>query len=378
MRMWSAQTRSASVATGQGAKLAAAVSLTLAAAKARDHLEDGDTSPMLVPSARHVAHRWSRQGRISGAAIGFDTDLLTDALRADAAAEVNKHQVEMLDAARARVGDPGAEQRRREREAAARAQRAEMEKVVDELMDADDSELGLMKSLRHGDLRDALVDQAALPVERGSRMAGPFSHVIVDEAQELSDAEWQVLLERCPSRSFTVVGDRAQARAGFAEAWAERLDRVGLRGARTASLKFNYRTPSEVMDEAAPVIRAALPDANVPESVRSSGVPVRRGTIAELESVVTTWLANAEEGVACIIAATDVETSFAKEHPRVSVLDPVSAKGLEFDLVVLVRPEKFGDGVSGAVDRYVAMTRATRQLTILSGCEDGEETAGQK
>ena len=280
--------------------------------------------------------------------------------------EWTREDLPLLDAARARVGDPGAEQRRREREAAARAQRAEMEKVVDELMDADDSELGLMKSLRHGDLRDALVDQAALPVERGSRMAGPFSHVIVDEAQELSDAEWQVLLERCPSRSFTVVGDRAQARAGFAETWAERLDRVGLRGARTASLKFNYRTPSEVMDEAAPVIRAALPDANVPESVRSSGVPVRRGTIAELESVVTTWLANAEEGVACIIAATDVETSFAKEHPRVSVLDPVSAKGLEFDLVVLVRPEKFGDGVSGAVDRYVAMTRSTQSLVVLN------------
>ena len=63
---------------------------------------------------------------------------------------------------------------------------------------------------------------------------------------------------------------------------------------------------------------------------------------------------------------------------RVRSMSPATAKGLEFDLVVLVNPDDFGDGVTGAVDRYVAMTRATRQLTILSGCEDGEETAGQK
>jgi DNA polymerase III delta prime subunit len=280
--------------------------------------------------------------------------------------EWTREDLPLLDAARARVGDPGAERRRREREAADRAQRAEMEKVVDELMDADDSELGLMKSLRHGDLRDALVDQAALPAERRNRMDGPFSHVIVDEAQELSDAEWQVLLQRCPSRSFTVVGDRAQARAGFSETWAERLDRVGLRDARTASLKFNYRTPSEVMNEAAPVIRAALPDANVPESVRSSGIPVRRGSVAEGPEILAGWLRDNDEGVACVIDATDVETSFAADTPRVSVLDPVSAKGLEFDLVVLVRPEEFGEGVAGAVDRYVAMTRSTQQLVILA------------
>ena len=279
--------------------------------------------------------------------------------------EWTESDLPLLDAARARVGDPRAEERRREREAAARAQRAEMEKVVDELMDADDSELGLMKSLRHGDLRDALVDQAALPAEQRDRMAGPFSHVIVDEAQELTDAQWQVLLQRCPSRSFTVVGDRAQARAGFAESWEQRLERVGLREARVDTLKFNYRTPSEVMDEAAPVIRAALPDANVPESVRSSGVPVRRGSAADLESVVGEWIVENEDGVACIIGATDVEAAFASGLTRVSVLDPVRAKGLEFDLVVLVRPHEFGEGVAGAVDRYVAMTRSTQRLAVL-------------
>ena len=59
-------------------------------------------------------------------------------------------------------------------------------------------------------------------------LAGPFAHIVVDEAQELTDAEWQMLLLRCPSRSFTIVGDRAQARHGFTESWQERLERVGL------------------------------------------------------------------------------------------------------------------------------------------------------
>src|SRR3712207_7585673 len=79
-----------------------------------------------------------------------------------------------------------------------------------------------MTSLRHGDLRDALVDQAALPVADRDALAGPFPHVVVDEAQELTDAEWQVLLLPCPSRSFTIVGDRAQARHGVPESWRGR------------------------------------------------------------------------------------------------------------------------------------------------------------
>ncbi len=52
---------------------------------------------------------------------------------------------------------------------------------------------------------------------------------------------------------------------------------------------------------------------------------------------------------------------------RIRALTPRLAKGLEFDLVVLVDPAGFGEGVGGAVDRYVAMTRATRQLVVLTG-----------
>ena len=106
------------------------------------------------------------------------------------------------------------------------------------------------------------------------RLPGPFAHVVVDEARELTDAEWQMLLVRCPSRSFTIVGDRAQARHGFRESWQERLARVGLDRVHLTSLSINYRTPAEVMAEPDPVIRAVLPDANVPTSIRATGTRV--------------------------------------------------------------------------------------------------------
>ena len=209
----------------------------------------------------------------------------------------------LLDAARQRLGDPEASRRRRRQEATIAAERERMSGVIDELIATDDSELLLMTTLRHGDLRDALVDEAALPTAEPDLLAGPFAHIVVDEAQELTDAEWQMLLLRCPSRSFTIVGDRAQARHGFTESWQERLERVGLDRINLASLTINYRTPEEVMAEAEPVIRAVLPDANVPTSIRSSGVPVVHGSASELRSILDTWLAeHAEgEGIACVI-----------------------------------------------------------------------------
>jgi len=218
-----------------------------------------------------------------------------------------------------------------------------------------------MTTLRHADLRDALVDEAALPTADVDLLAGPFAHIVVDEAQELTDAEWQMLLLRCPSRSFTIVGDRAQARHGFTESWQERLERIGLDRVTVASLSINYRTPEEVMTEAEPVIRAVLPDANVPTSIRSGGIPVVHGSVAELDSVLDTWLAAHAEGIACVIG----DPAFPATS-RVRSLTPELSKGLEFDLVVLVDPEAFGTDVEGAVDRYVAMTRATQQLVILT------------
>jgi DNA helicase IV len=234
----------------------------------------------------------------------------------------------------------------------------------------------VMSMLRGADLQGRLVDEGAAGSIDPDELAGPFAHIVVDEAQELTDAEWQMLLRRCPSRSFTIVGDRAQARHGFSESWRERLERVGLDRVDLASLSINYRTPQEVMAEAEPVIRSVLPDANVPTSIRSGGGPVVHGLMSDLSSTLDVWLAAQADGTACVIGVggtacvigvggTDEVTS--RTTSRIRSLTPELSKGLEFDLVVLVDPDSFGTGIEGAVDRYVAMTRATQQLVILTG-----------
>jgi DNA helicase IV len=272
----------------------------------------------------------------------------------------------LLDAARRRLGDPETSRLRRRREAAAAAERERMNSVVDDLIATDDSEMHVMSMLRLEDMQGKLADESALPGVEVDLLAGPFAHIVVDEAQELTDAEWQMLLGRCPSRSLTIVGDRAQARHGFTESWAERLERVGLDHVGLSTLQINYRTPEEVMAEAAPVIRAVLPDANVPTSIRSGGVPVAHGSVSELGAVLDSWLAEHSDGTACVIGVGDVAEGALPATPRVRSLTPELAKGLEFDLVVLIDPDTFGTGIEGAVDRYVAMTRATERLVILT------------
>ena len=269
----------------------------------------------------------------------------------------------LLDAARQRLGDPAASRRQRRHDAAVAAEREQMARVLDNLIEAADDEYGtgLVTMLRGEDFQDALVNESALTSASPDLLAGPFAHIVVDEAQELTDAQWQMLLLRCPSLSFTIVGDRAQARHGFTESWHERLGRIGLGQISLASLSINYRTPAEVMAEAEPVIRAVLPDANVPVSIRSGGAPVVHGSASELASILGAWLAARAEGIACVIG----DPAFPAT-PRVWSLTPELAKGLEFDLVILIDPEAFGHRIEGAVDRYVAMTRATRQLVILT------------
>lgn len=271
----------------------------------------------------------------------------------------------LLDAARLRLGDPEAAATRHRAAAIAEAEREEREAVVTHLIASDDSDLQVMSMLRGDDLRAALVDEDGAPAVARDRLAGPFGHIVVDEAQELSDAEWQMLTRRCPSGSYTIVGDRAQARHGFTETWARRLAGVGIGAIEQRSLTINYRTPIEIMEAAEPVIRAALPDANVPTSVRS-GEPVRYADLAALDAVLDEWRSEGDDGVACVIAAPQhLDHAERTLAGRARVLTPELAKGLEFDLVVLFDPEAYGTGLTGAVDRYVAMTRATRRLVVL-------------
>lgn len=314
----------------------------------------------LLEAADVVARLWTDRSFLRRCAPWLGPDDVEALQRSDARAWTVS-DLPLLDAARLLLGDPEASRRRQQQKAATAAERRRMSDVVDDLIASDDSDLKIMSMLRGQDLRSTLVDEAALPSIDSDVLAGPFAHIVVDEAQELTDAEWQMLLARCPSRSFTIVGDRAQARHGFTESWRERLERVGLTQVSLSSLSINYRTPEEVMAEAEPVIRAVLPDANVPTSIRSSGIPVLRGAVEELPAILDAWLAAHDEGIACVIGEPALPSG-----PRVQSIAPELSKGLEFDLVVLVHPERFGAGIEGAVDRYVAMTRATQQLVLLS------------
>jgi DNA helicase IV len=316
----------------------------------------------LVDAPDLVADLWSVPAYLRRCAPWLSTEEIRWLQRTDARAWTLS-DLPLLDAARQRLGDPETSRRRRRAEAAAAAERERMSSVIDELIATDDSELLLMTTLRHSDLREALVDQAALPTAEPDRLAGPFAHVVVDEAQELTDAEWQMLRLRCPSGSFTIVGDRAQARHGFTESWEERLERVGLDRVALMSQTVNYRTPAEVMAEAEPVIRAVVPDANVPTSIRSTGVPVLHGSAAGRDAILDGWLAEHAEGEGIAVVVGD--PTF-RGTARIRSLTPELVKGLEFDLVVLVDPQDFGEGIEGAVDRYVAMTRATQRLVVLT------------
>ncbi|MHA4850077.1 RNA polymerase recycling motor ATPase HelR [Rhodococcus sp. MSC1_016] len=319
-----------------------------------------DNAWTLVEAADLVADLWSVPAYLRKCAPWLSDDEIRKLQRADTQ-NWTVSDLPLLDAARQRLGDPEASRRRRRYDASVAAERARMSDVVDDLIAADDSEMLVMSMLRGQDLQQSLVDETALPSSDPDLLAGPFAHIVVDEAQELTDAEWQMLLLRCPSRSFTIVGDRAQARHGFTESWHERLGRIGFDRIDLAALSINYRTPEEIMTVAEPVIRTFLPDANVPTSIRSSGNPVVHGSTSELGSILDAWLESNSDGIACVIG----DPAF-RSTSRIRSLTPELSKGLEFDLVILVDPASFGEGIEGAVDRYVAMTRATRQLVILT------------
>ncbi len=314
--------------------------------------------PILEPTDL-VADLWAVSAYLRRCAPWLSPDEVR-ALRRPEGSAWTVADLPLLDAMRQRLGDPEAPERNRRRRAEEAADRAYMDDVVEDILAADDDPESGLRLLNRASIRDSLVHDDALSSADADPLAGPFAHVIVDEAQELTDAEWQLLLRRCPSRSFTIVGDRAQARHGFTESWAERLGRVGFADVRVSTLTVNYRTPAEVMAEAEPVILAALPDVVVPTSIRSSGLPVRHAAVAERDAVLAEWLTSHEEGVACVIG----DPAFVGTE-RVRSLSAEGAKGLEFDLVVLVAPDSWGYGIEAAVDTYVAMTRATRELVIL-------------
>src|SRR5690606_36458787 len=170
-----------------------------------------------------------------------------------------------------------------------------------------------------------------------------YGHVIVDEAQELSEMAWRMVMRRIPNRWMTVVGDVAQTGdpAG-ASTWQAVLEPYVAKRWKRTELTVNYRTPAEIMAVAAPVLAAIDPQAQVPRSVRETGHPpqAHRCEGAELGTELARLLA-AERGpgTTAVIVPHELSTELAEVAAEsVRVLTVHEVKGLEFDAVYLIEP----------------------------------------
>ena len=297
--------------------------------------------------------------RYSGRDLGNEE--IEKLLASSASGRWTTSDIPLIDLARFLVGDPHSEAKYRDDQFRVHAERTRWKNVVDDLMDSVDDSEDLASQLIHHDLQEQLLAGAPENNLASLNYDGPFSHVIIDEAQDLTDAQWAMIQRRCPSGSLTIVGDRAQAVHGFSTTWEQRLVRIGIRGISVSRLGVNYRSTAQIMEAAAEQIQAQMPEANVPRSLRTDGAPVRYARLTELESILDDWLGENAEGTAVVIGASGFHDS-----GRVRFLSPENAKGLEFDLVLVCQPRSFGTGLSAAVRRYVAMTRATAQLVILA------------
>lgn len=227
-----------------------------------------------------------------------------------------------------------------------------------------------------------------------------YGHVVVDEAQELSPMQWRLLARRCPMKSFTIVGDIAQSsRRDAAGSWASVLaPEFGDRW-RLEELTVNYRSPARVMRWAAQVARAAGLEVSHPRAVREGdhrprlvtepggdvaalaleAVEVERNRVPEALTAVIAPAGQTGELLTALRERWGEAAVDTAPLPGVEIVvaTPWETKGLEFDTVVLVSPERIVADARGVVgDLYVAMTRATQSLSVVAGTDAAALPAG--
>jgi DNA helicase IV len=226
----------------------------------------------------------------------------------------------------------------------------------------------------------------APPSEDGVGEPRTYAHVLVDEAQDLTAMQWRMVGRRCPSGSMTLVGDFGQSsKPGALHDWdAVRAQLPGDEPARVVTLTVNYRTPAEIMTLADRVVTAAAPDVEPARSVRSTGHTPRFVAAADPADLVTVAAdaarnGNGDRGTTAVIAPRELHgdivslladvgavagSADAVDAP-VAVVDASDAKGLEFDHVVVVEPERLvARDAAGLRLLYTALTRATQTLTV--------------
>ncbi|UUU22519.1 HelD family protein [Streptomyces sp. DSM 40750] len=226
--------------------------------------------------------------------------------------------------------------------------------------------------------------------ERAERLAQErteYAHVIVDEAQDLTPMQWRMVGRRGRHATWTVVGDPAQSSWSDPDEAAEARDEaLGSRPRRRFTLTVNYRNPAEIAELAAKVLALAMPGSESPSAVRSTGVQPRFVT-AVRESLARTVRAEAArlldlvDGTVGVVVAMNRRDEAARWlaglGDRVVALGSLEAKGLEYDATVVVSPAEIADeSPAGLRVLYVALTRATQQLTLVSGERDEPDERG--
>ncbi|MGW4599401.1 HelD family protein [Streptomyces sp. NPDC004457] len=225
--------------------------------------------------------------------------------------------------------------------------------------------------------------------ERAERLAQErteYAHVIVDEAQDLTPMQWRMVGRRGRHATWTVVGDPAQSSWSDPDEAAEARDEaLGTRPRRRFQLTVNYRNPAEIAELAAKVLALAMPGSEAPSAVRSTGVEPRFTVVRD--SLEKTARAEAERLLALVDGTVGVVVAMNRREEarrwlaglgdRVVALGSLEAKGLEYDATVVVSPAEIADeSPAGLRVLYVALTRATQQLTVVSGERDVPDAAG--
>ncbi|WP_191094955.1 HelD family protein [Streptomyces kanamyceticus] len=226
--------------------------------------------------------------------------------------------------------------------------------------------------------------------ERAERLAQErteYAHVIVDEAQDLTPMQWRMVGRRGRHATWTVVGDPAQSSwSDPDEAGQARDEALGTRPRRRFTLTVNYRNPAEIAELAAKVLALAMPGSVSPSAVRSTGVEprfsvVREGDLARSVREEAALLLDRVDGTVGVVVAMNRREQAARWlaglGDRVVALGSLEAKGLEYDATVVVSPAEIADeSPAGLRVLYVALTRATQQLTVLSGERDEPDADG--
>ncbi len=218
-------------------------------------------------------------------------------------------------------------------------------------------------------LLDEVRDLVEGPPETG------YGHIVVDEAQELTEMEWRMLMRRCPARSFTVVGDFAQAgSASTVRGWHEALGPFAGDRFEQYTLSVNYRTTQQILQAAAPLLARIAPEQRSSTSIREGAPPVHlHAADDELLGTVTEQVRRQHHehpGELVGVIAADEQfarlSALSRALGAARLVPAAQSRGLEFDAVLVVDPAQIETArPAGVRDLYVATTRATKRLIVI-------------